>query len=620
MARFAFTGLPAFCLMIALILVGASSSGYSTTYRQAHAPTDQVISRLIEGGWTLDAASAVAELNQDYFLILAEYPEVLEKAIIRLRWLGKYPALMVRTVKHPEMAGLLAGVSQPRELDKALTDENCYPAFAGMFQLITEPAEQQLLANVLVRHRKTICALAGYGIPNPAVLFMFPHAGPGAEEYGRWLDEALEQAMRSPQPDETLGEVVSLALNQGPELRQRMEMDADFRRAFRTRVWPSFVRVTDCSRKPEGECDTAFEFLADEPRVWDLLMQPDGEPLLERSGLMAVELLVDDPNGSSFPASLRPLAREALLEGDDETRDALLRFQDEPLFRQLVLRDDLDADLRQRVLADLAKTCPEGAVQCAKLDRRLRDLSSFSVATLREDLAPSPSGPQTWLPLYSTYYLTKKLVQGRDVDGGDIFFATLDVFTVWTVVGAGGKVITQGLKSGGKTLAKQTGEAAAKQAAKKTTATSVAWVAQLASKGRLMAAATKQYFRPLIAASQRLNATVGQLTQVDITKPLQWLFQKTGVGRETIKRLTGLEARVFMRSDARVLISPGKGKAGAFLRETAENAAGEGVLGNELAEQASEKAVQVAGQAIKSVRAWQQNASGWWLANATGAL
>lgn len=613
MARFAFTGLPSFCLTIALMLVGASSSGYSPTADQALAPTDQVVSRLIEGGWTREAALAVADLNQDYFATQAEYPEALDKAIIRLRGLGKYPSLMVRTVKHPEMAGLLAGVSQPRELDKALTDENCYPAFAGMFQLITEPAEQQLLANVLVRHRKTICALAGYGIPNPAVLFMFPHAGPGAEEYGRWLDEALEQAMRSPQPDETLGEVVSLALNQGPELRQRMEMDADFRRAFRAQVWPAFVRVTDCSRKPEGECDTAFEFLADEPRVWDLLMQPDGELLLERRGLLAVELLVDDPNDGGFPASLRPLAREALLEGDNETLAPLLRFKDEPMFRQVVLRDDLDRDLRQRLLADLAKTCPEGAVQCPKLDQRLRDLGGFSVSALREDLAPPPSGPQTWLPLYSTYYLTKKLAQGRDVDGGDILFAALDVFTVWTVVGAGGKVITQGLKSGGKTIAKQTAEAAAKQAAKKTSATSVAWVAQLANKGRLMAAATKQYFRPLIAASQRLNATVGQLTQVDITKPVQWILQKTGVGRETIKRITGLEARVIMRSDARVLISPSKGKAGAFLRETAENATGDSVMSTELAQQ-------VAGKAINSVRAWQQHASGWWLANATGAL
>lgn len=92
-------------------------------------------------------------------------------------------------------------------------------------------------------------------------------------------------------------------------------------------------------------------------------------------------------------------------------------------------------------------------------------------------------------------------------------------------------------------------------------------------------------------------------------------FQKAGVGRETIKRLTGLEARVFMRSDARVLISPGNGKAiaKAFLRETAESAVGDGVMSTELAQQA-------AGQAINSVRAWQQHASGWWLANATGAL
>jgi hypothetical protein len=614
MARFASTGLSAFCLMFVLMLVGASSSRSSNTDDRVLAPTDQLVLRLIDAGWTREAALAVADLNQDYFATLAEYPEVLEKAVIRLQVLGKDPSLMIRTAQHPEIAGLLAGVSKPREVDKALADEGCYGAFAGMFQLITDPAEQQRLANILLRHRKSICALAGYGIPSPAASFMFRHAGPGAEDYGRWLDEALDQAMRSPRAEEALSEVVSMALNQGPELRHRMERDAEFRRAFRTRVWPAFVRVTDCSRKPEGECDTAFEFLADEPRVLDLLMQPDGERLLERYGLLAVELLVDDPHDSGFPVSLRPLAREALLEGDNETLAPLLRFKDEPLFRQVVLREDLDTDLRQRVLADLAKTCPEGAVQCPKLDKRLRDLGGFTVAALREDLAPPPSGLQTWIPFYSTYYLAKKLTQGRHVDAWDIGFVALDGLTIYSVIGPSGKMITQTLKSGGKTIAKQTVETATKQVARKPSGTSVVWVGDLAGMGRLMAAATKQYFRPLIATSQRLNAEVGQLTQVDITQPMQWIFQKTGVGRETIKRITGLEARVFMRSDARVLISPSEGKAGTFLFETAKNALGEGTIkGTELAQQG-------AGQAINSLRAWQQHASGWWLANATGAL
>lgn len=90
-------------------------------------------------------------------------------------------------------------------------------------------------------------------------------------------------------------------------------------------------------------------------------------------------------------------------------------------------------------------------------------------------------------------------------------------------------------------------------------------------------------------------------TAFEATKPLQFLFEKTGVSRTTFKKWTGLEARVFMRNDAKVVIYPTQGLSGAILRETAANAIGE-----------------TTGEAAKiAQKAWQQNASGWWLMNAT---
>jgi hypothetical protein len=308
-------------------------------------------------------------------------------------------------------------------------------------------------------------------------------------------------------------------------------------------------------------------------------------------------MLVDNPDGGGVPERLRPLAREALMEGDNETLAAFFNphLEDEPLFVQLITREDLDADLRQRVLANLAKTCPEEAVQCPDLEPRLRDLISFSPSTLREDLAPSPVGPQTWIPLYYTYYLTKKLIQGRDLDGMDIAFAAMDALFIYSVVGATGKVATQTLKVG----AKQVGATVAKQGGRKAIGGAITSITTLAANGRMMTAITKQYLQPLIAAMSKVNKSADKLTQVDVTQALQWIFQKTGVGRDSMKRLTGLEARVFMRNDARVVIQPSNSKVGTFLSETAQNA-----LSSSAADMSS---------------AWQQHASAWWLANAAGA-
>ena len=115
-----------------------------------------------------------------------------------------------------------------------------------------------------------------------------------------------------------------------------------------------------------------------------------------------------------------------------------------------------------------------------------------------------------------------------------------------------------------------------------------------------MTAVTKQYLQPMIAASQRFDQAVGQITRIDVTQPVQWMFTKTGVGRASMKKWTGLEARVFMRKDMRVTIHPTKGTVGGLLSETLQNAT-----------------LDQAGEALEpALQLWQQHASAWWFESA----
>jgi hypothetical protein len=118
---------------------------------------------------------------------------------------------------------------------------------------------------------------------------------------------------------------------------------------------------------------------------------------------------------------------------------------------------------------------------------------------------------------------------------------------------------------------------------------------------QLIPQAMKEVLKKYMPVISKARAITTGNTAFEATKPLQFLFEKTGVGRTTFKKWTGLEARIFMRNDAKVVIYPTQGISGALLRETAENAVAEAV--GEVAKVAQ--------------RAWQQNASGWWLMNAT---
>lgn len=608
---------------------------------------EQLEKRLIASGWKREIAARVIELNRTYLTILEEEnPEKLDTTIALLERLGKHAGLMTKIKDYPELAGLLAGADNPWEIANSFPEADCYNNVTGFYQQLADPAEQRNLADALNRHGRIICELANYGVPMPAAIFMFDHRQPGAKEYAAWLEQVVQYALLSSTPmtplsaeqtgaDElevsmdlkertisnNLAVTIAIINDQGPNYLERMKTDLQFRNKFRQHLWPAYVRLTDCSKKPEGECDTPLDIMISEPRVWDLLLHEDGEILFERWGLLAVELLVDDPNGDSFPGELRSAAREAMLSGDNAALSTLIRpiMRDEPLFRQLILRDDLDPGLREQVLADLAKTCPEEADQCPGLAVRLRQLLGYSPATLREDLGPPPSGVQTWLPLYSTYYLTKKILTDRPVDAMDIFLASTDVLFLATMtMGPATKALKPAATTVAKEVASKTAQNAAKIIAKdQIKITLASSLEKLALQGRLPVAVAKHPLKKIIIRTQKINKVIGKSLDIDVTPVARWAFQKTGIGRETMKKLTRLEARIFMRQNGRVVINPTNSR---ILGEIAENALGETVSETEAAQQVVKQAYLKWLAAKGSLEAWRQHASSWWLANATGSF
>lgn len=547
-------------------------------------------------GWDETTATEVVNLNQDWFTSLAEnYPKELDTQLTRLGRLGKYPQFAFLLQNHPELAGLLAGSEDPRLLAKTLSNEDCYPYLTQQYSLQAAPDDALALAKALERHGQMICALAKRGIPGASALFVFPHETTAGREYARWLDEVVRNA--SSQSDDQLAELIGFIATEGGDIRRRMERDATFRDQFRPTLWPRLVRTVQNEK---------FSVAVAEPLIWDLLALPQGENLLKDWGPeVPANLLFGN---AAYPKELHETVIDLMRNSDQETMTVLMRFAGEPVLNTFLQRQDLDWEIKATVLKKRYESCPKDFDQpCPTFVEKVKHDNQMSASTLAEDLKPEPSGPKMWIPLISSYYTAKKMAQGRETSTFDLFLLGIDIVTVAMPVGKiAGNLIKGTAKTVVKGTTKEIGENMVNQQLKDYSRDALAkkintQMAKNLTEKQLIPQAMKEVLKKYMPVISKARAITTGNTAFEATKPLQFLFEKTGVGRTTFKKWTGLEARIFMRNDAKVVIYPTQGISGALLRETAENAVAEAV-----------------GEAAKvAQRAWQQNASGWWLMNAT---
>ncbi|HQX51289.1 MAG TPA: hypothetical protein PLR25_15340 [Planctomycetaceae bacterium] len=579
------------------------------------------VKRLIESGWDRDAAQCVTEANLRWLTILKETDDKqYQEHLHVLKPLGDHPGVMDVLRKHPETAGLLALVTDPEGVADTLRDEKDYAQVVSLYQRQLERSEAAELCVALTHHRDIICRLSNRGPWGLESLFQFDRGEPGSAEYAQWLNDQITARLEDPNEKRLEGFLV-FVMNQGQDIRRRMRDDESFRADFPRTLWPTACRLVANSGK-KGEED--FENYCADYRLWDVLALPQGESLVSRWGLMPCEMLFGEKRVSD---ELRSLVIEVMLKGDNNTLDVIWKYHKEPDFKHLILRTGLSPETRAAALNKVREAGPNALI-------KLEDFRRFNDAILAKDVGDPPSGPVTWIPLYYTLYeVPMKLIEGRQVTTVEWVIAIVDPVTLYLGPLGPDDIIKVGSKGAGEALAAKQGQVVAtrlESGAVKLARSQLGEVAEKLSESELSKKAlspwaVREYWHQSQAAIQRKLA---EQLAVDITGPVRVMFKVSGVGRESFKRLTRLEARLFMRRDARVLVRldaiPGTHFVGKFFQETVESAGIGAAVESTPGQTAVEGAIKATAPVIQSAdtefRAWQENVSAWFLIHATGYI
>lgn len=589
-------------------------------YSYPNALSDRLIKELSDSGWNRDTATTFLKLNGEFFALQEEEnPNGLEKNIKLLKGLGQHPEFQPLIEKHPELALLLAGAKNPQLIAQLFDSiHEDYERLAGIFQQFCDMNDANAAALALKNNRELIFNLQKKGVISPEVLFIFDRESAGAKDYEKWLKEVIDKG-KDASPEE-FSELLALILNQGRALQRRLNEKETFRNDFFAILWPRFIRAV-------GDKKENISLYLNDEWIWDLLAMDNGEILLKNCGLIATDLLFGNPEIKhyAYPQELHPKVIQILLSKKETPIRALIQFRDNQLFHELLKRSIAPSTLA----AALNKVFESGG----NYQNTLKDFSKLSNKALAEEVGPEPSGVITWVPFYYTVYeVPKKLLQGRTPTGMDLVSGALDVaFLVPDIVSFGTTAAPR------KALVMGTKEAAVafeKQLAGKVAATSLREAGvELASKALTKKAAEKLTTQELAQwtvtatlceVKKWMGESLGKALTFEITKPVKLMFELSKVGRESMKKWTGLDARFFMRGDARVYVHLGKvpehvlGVQGAiFLKNTAENIAIGAASETKIAEETIRLGVSAAIKTKEELEKfnWQRNVSAWWFIN-----
>jgi len=580
------------------------------TPSQSSSQTDvigETVRELIRQGWSEDSARAVAEFNGLLLKVAWETDRDQWKKIVDL-WgrLGSKRSLQEKLREMPEYASLLAGVHKAGYdgeliIETILKHWDDRQAISNLYLLFCEPDDALMLAKALQREGKLILRLYNKaGLHALPWLLKEPPNDEAGRVYQRWVRQVFEDALdRSARgDDDALDSACVLLEIHSQVVLELLRKDHSFQENFLDSYWPKFVKTLE--EKVEY-AETAQErhllwpiYAADE-RVWQYYhhLRDKGDDVyhvFDRYGCVAVELMLAPEYRELREEVFSVLHRndEMILQGlaDD-------RLRKERLFVELLKRNLPSWALAAAIQKLLA--------QPGEIPKRLSYWQRLSNDALLQDLGPPEQGPQTWIPGYGVYYLFHKWFQGRELDVLDYFGAGVDLISIVPVARA--TAVTEGvLKTMARKGASELAQQGVKGAFEKAGARAVA---------PFLAKESYQLLRKPVT-----KAAAG-LAVIDITPGVRHCFrvlQALGVGRKSFKYLTGLEARVFMRSDRYVVLDLSKlfsssSTFGRVLRLIAENAAFDSVMQTPLAENVAREVVW-----------WRKYVSAWWTAVHTGAV
>jgi hypothetical protein len=591
------------------------------------APIERDVAERLRGdGWTRNAAKAVAALNHAlYAMWQDEAPGKYHRTLTLLGHLGGYPDALYLLENHPQFAGLLARAHHPDRLAQALYDSGCLTTLENTLVSLADPASTARLTPVLETHGHRLCRLLEADYPGVLNVLTRPVGHEPVTAYQDWLGDAFDTLLT--RDEAVIADFLTFLERNQHVLRERMDEDPTFADRFANESWPGLLRVAadssrhpfrdhfhliaNCSGTEQGDDGDYYDVAYLEPSMcrhtWDLLATPDGRTLLaDVDGGMDLINVVDALYGSHLwnrdPAFRRQVIVPTLKAKDEETLAGIVRFGENARFRALLGREQ-SPYFRQRIVRYLDAQCTS-STRCPRLDDHVATLAGMSHGSLRDELyefSNPPSGFHTWLPGYGIVRAAGKTLSGRPLNTSDYVLLGLDAVSFIGATRAL-KVFQRGAKVG------QGGHSVNKPTSGIRRGTSASSKIQRASDSRDLGRRPGTYFE---YARQTAQKGIDQVTgRINITPWVQATFKKSGLGRATIKKLTGLDARVFMRKDRQVVVDASQ-STNRLLQETAANALVD--VAGESAGTAVEVGVRYARPAYESFSAIQKNHAYWWL-------
>lgn len=568
---------------------------------------DEVIGQLsAEGDWSTKASEGYWEVNQQRLEATQSVaPELVVKEVHLLRALKPKGKLLRLLEEHPEASGLVLLAFERERLASAIVDapEADRGMLVASYLFCTDAKEVDEWTAAVQRHPRLIAelqrqcaALPFHGLFAYLSTMRLPEA---RDLYGKWLDEVLAPAVIS-QSDDALSSRLDFAAGAGAGLRLRLDGDPDFRKDFAQLIWPRF---RDCiirlSREQGGNADI-FYLCGGEPLIWDFFRRADAVTLFQNAGMDAVTMLCGD---HALHSDVQKTVAALWAKGVLDLPQRIQHYQDNTSVRSLVMRHgESDWPLLNAV--------------CLRLDQKNADwpqeasyLAKLSESALRKEIHPvEPS----IIPGAALVSMVGKFLDGRRTNSADWLGAGFDVVDLVTLGAAIEVTGSAKVAALARKAVQQTLKTGARESLEKLTGRTLKQLARESADGEWTQALAKQALEKL--PKDIRQALVKGLT-VDITDPVKAGFnisRRLGFGREPFKKLTGMEARVFMRQDGRAFINlthllTQPSPAARFLTRTAENSALQ-----------SEPVEQAAHSAAPALRQWKEDVAAWWSGHATG--
>ena len=585
------------------ILLGGFPESAVTKDENTPSLQSRVTRSLTDRKWTQEAADAYWSVNERRLKATESVaPDFLEKEIKSLCEVRPDGKVLSLLTNHPETSGLVLLAGDRKALAAAIMDapEADQGMLVASYVFCTNASEVDVWTVAVKRHFDIIsllqrkCAALPYqGIFAYLDTLQLREA---SEIYGKWLDEVMAPTVIG-SSDITLSSRLNFVGHSGMELRKQLVGDPDFRRDFLEKIWPRFRDSMNHLSQVNPKKADVFYLCGSEPLIWKFFKRDDSMKLFENAGMDAITMLL---GAGALHPDVQAVVAALWAGGVLDLPQSIHAYDGDESFRKLVNllgHKDNWALLNAVVirLVDKGNQWPQEA----------KYLAGFDLPTLKNELKPQdPAG----MPGAGLVNLIRKALDGRRIDGQDwlaVGFDAMDLTTIVVIACTDGAAVglaaeSKGLQQTLKTAVMESAEKLTKIAGRKIP--KAQWTQVLAEK------AMEQLPKACTDAIKKFG-------MVDITKPVMVGFKiskRSGFDRESFKKLTGLEARVFMRKDGLVFINftnvlKGGRPAAYFLTRTLENNAAQ-----------SEPAVQAVRGAANAFRQWQEDVSAWWSGHATG--